>query len=109
MFYANISLSNPWFRASPKDESQPTKVNSDYRNLWLKHGRISKYKYWEAELILDKRTLLKFEFSLSFRGRDHAGIEIGMTLLGYDLASRIYDIRHWDYQNDQWEEKKGDS
>jgi hypothetical protein len=98
MLYISFSLTNPWFRPNAGSTKE------DYCNILLKHGSLNlENKHWELELIFDRRTLLRFELSLSFRGRDHAGIEIGGCLLGYDLGFRIYDIRHWDHQKDTWE------
>jgi hypothetical protein len=34
---------------------------------------------------------------------DHAGICLEISMLGLTIAFRIYDNRHWDYENDRWE------
>lgn len=48
-----------------------------------------------------------FEFSLgtNWRGSDHAGPHLDLTLFGFFLHMNLYDIRHWDYENDCWEEE----
>jgi hypothetical protein len=94
MLYLNISISNPWFKR--------TENVNDYKNLFSSHGSLSKHKHWEVEAFKDLRKILGVELSLSWRGKDHAGVEIGACLLGRDIALRIYDTRHWDYQNDTW-------
>lgn len=97
MFYATLSIRNPWFlKGTPQD---------NYKTIIQKHGRISDNKHWELELIKDKQLLARVELSLSWRGRDHAGLEMGIALLGLDLAFRVYDVRHWDYENNRWLDK----
>jgi len=100
MIYSNISITNPWYRQNPASKKL------DYANLLLKHGHLWTNKHWELEFIFDARTILRLEFSLSFRGRDHAGLELGVCILGYDLAFRIYDTRHWNHEKNTWEEQK---
>ena len=31
---------------------------------------------------------------------DHCGLRIVISLFGYDMSIHLYDIRHWDYEND---------
>jgi hypothetical protein len=102
MIYLNFSLSNPWYVPNNTPEGK----KRDYANLYLNHGKISENKYWEIELVKDRERILSFEFSLSWRGRDHAGINLNLGILGFELAGRIYDVRHWDRANNKWEEKK---
>lgn len=35
--------------------------------------------------------------------RDHAGLNFDVTLFGVSFAASLYDVRHWDYENDCWE------
>lgn len=37
------------------------------------------------------------------RQQDHAGIRYNFQLFGIETDFSIYDIRHWDYDNDCWE------
>lgn len=94
MLYCNFSLNNPWHKKDKKGK--------DYKNLFLKHGRLTKNKHWELESHKDQQRIVSFELSLSFRNKDHAGLEIGLGICGVDIAFRIYDTRHWDYENNQW-------
>lgn len=36
--------------------------------------------------------------------QDHAGFGININILGLDFDFNNKDIRHWDYDNDKWEE-----
>lgn len=96
MLYFNFLLTNPWYKKN--------KGVKDYASLFQHHGHFCKNKHWELEGFVDLKKVVGFEFSFSLRGRDHAGLEIGLCFLGRDLAFRIYDNRHWDCENNQWEQ-----
>lgn len=36
--------------------------------------------------------------------QDHAGWRVEIKILGLDIYYTYHDIRHWDYDNDKWEE-----
>lgn len=45
-------------------------------------------------------------FSVFFRAsrkHDHAGVSIGFALFGWHFSIELYDMRHWDDENDCWE------
>jgi len=35
---------------------------------------------------------------------DHAGFYINLNLFGLDIDLNYHDVRHWDYDKDNWEE-----
>lgn len=45
-----------------------------------------------------------FNFRLSFRGRDHAGLQVFVQFLGAFIEFNLTDHRHWDYDNDTWQD-----
>lgn len=47
--------------------------------------------------------LLGIDLSTDWAGYDHAGPSIQLMFLGYEVAFKIYDHRHWDYEKVQWE------
>lgn len=94
MLYCSFSLTNPWYKNK----------GGSHKSLFLYHGRLYKNKYWELECIRDPQRILAAELSFSWRNRDHAGLNMGVCILGADIALHIYDTRHWDYQNNKWEE-----
>lgn len=59
-------------------------------------------KYWEFNLYRCP-ILISLEFSLRFK-TDHAGITVSFGILGHMIEFMIYDNRHWDYENNCWEE-----
>lgn len=58
-------------------------------------------KHWELQL--DKTNeVIGIDIRLTTR-TDHAGLWIGLSLLGYDILFNFYDSRHWDPIKNQWE------
>jgi hypothetical protein len=72
-----------------------------FRSLGCLHGRISKTKAWELEHNYYSGMLLDAELKLTTKG-DHAGLQVMLGVLGYGIAFRIYDTRHWDYETNTW-------
>ncbi|NBS67678.1 hypothetical protein EBT31_02030 [bacterium] len=57
-------------------------------------------KFWEIGLYKTNK-ILGVNFSYTIR-EDHAGIWLELDLLGYGAELRLYDFRHWDYENKCW-------
>jgi len=74
-----------------------------FRNLGSLFGRISEHKAWELEHSYYSPLLIDIDAKWTHR-TDHAGIEIGIGLLGYGVSFRIYDNRHWNHTTNSWEE-----
>lgn len=47
--------------------------------------------------------LFAFTLDLRWRGRDHAGPRLEITLLKFFFCIQIYDHRHWNYDANRWE------
>lgn len=78
-----------------------------FRNLWSKDlGQIAKNKFVEMELLLDDE-LIGFNLDLGFRGWDHAGPSLSVSLLFLTFSAKIYDGRHWDHDKECWQEGPG--
>ena len=84
-------ISNPW--------SDRFKSFGSVDRLVTKHTAV------ELEHYFHSGTLFELLFSYSTRG-DHAGLNISFCLLGYAVGFITYDIRHWDYENNCWEENE---
>ena len=87
MIYLNLNIHNPW--------------SNRFGNVCNNTGPITKNKTWEIE-ILKTESLFRSEFQYTIM-QDHAGIGIAIGLLGWELHIRVYDNRHWDYENKCWE------
>ena len=83
-----ISLTNPWYK-------------ENFKNLFCRSGLITEHKAWEFEVCRYSYDLLKISFDWSLRC-DHAGPSLELCLFGYGVEAKIYDTRHWDYDNDCW-------
>jgi hypothetical protein len=81
MIHFNFNISNPWAK--------------QWRNIRCWHGATPfAHKYWEVEVI-QSADIIAVEFSLTHK-QNHAGIRIGVAVLGYEVQATIYDSRHWD-------------
>jgi len=98
----------------------------DLKMLYHSHGRAEKAnKAWEfqvswmaiigrrldfvidlwSQMFISVNVFSLFSFHILKQWKtDHAGFEIGLKILGLDLEYKYYDTRHWDYDNDKWEE-----
>ena len=88
MIKIRIEIQNPWSR-------------DIFKNLGCIFGRLTRHKSWELEHTVYDGTLFDFNFEWTRRG-DHAGLEIVLGVLTYGIRFRIYDHRHWDYENNRW-------
>ena len=48
-------------------------------------------------------TLIDFRLDLFPVGCDHASVGFSLTILGFMVDAKIYDSRHWDYDEGTWE------
>ena len=47
-------------------------------------------------------SLINFDLDLRYTGGDHAGPSILIEVWKYFFNLKIYDHRHWDYENQTW-------
>lgn len=87
MFNLSCKITNPWCKRK-------------FKNVFCKHGVLSKNKAWEIEFIRHNSIL---ELSLEwYMHQDHAGVSLALALAGYEIHMQIYDMRHWDYNLHRW-------
>jgi hypothetical protein len=80
------------------------RIRNPYSNRFehavTKHGVVTQNKAWEFNIY---RTATVFSNSLELTmRRDHAGLRLEIGLLGYDVEFQIYDVRHWDYEENTY-------
>lgn len=63
---------------------------------------ITPHKHLCVELTWSNSWAIELRFDLTFRGRDHAGLDIDVQVLGLSFGFQIYDSRHWNYDEDRW-------
>lgn len=72
-----------------------------FQNMFSKFGSTPfEYKFWEVQLYRSA-DIFNFEFRISTK-EDHAGINLGLGLLGLNFDFNFYDSRHWDHKNNEW-------
>lgn len=87
MIYFNINIRNPWW--------------DRFRNIRNWHGSTPfKNKHWEVQIIKSDN-LLRCEFEFTTR-QDHAGCNLELGFLGYEIHFTFYDNRHWNYEEGRW-------
>lgn len=89
MLNLNITLSNPWSKQT-------------FKILFCKCIQLTKHKFFEIEAICGSGALFSAYFHITVR-TDHAGVTSGLTILGVGGSISIYDNRHWDIDNNRWE------
>jgi hypothetical protein len=72
-----------------------------FENVKCLSGPVTKWKFWEVEIIKNDN-LLRFEFSFTTQ-TDHAGINLELGLLGYEIHFTFYDSRHWNSETNSWQ------
>ncbi len=61
-------------------------------------------KYLEIQISKFKNDWSYFDFNCKWtRKTHHAGLKFNIEILSYFLAIEIYDNRHWNYEEEQWE------
>ena len=78
---------------------------SKVTNYFYKTKRISKNKTFEIQIAkIEKYYLFKLDIDLELSGHDHAGPKFELELFGFMIDICLFDIRHWDYENNTWEQ-----
>jgi hypothetical protein len=87
MISINFNLRNPW--------------SNRFKNLWARaYCTPFKNKFIELEVYKDF-TLVSFMFNWTIR-QSHAGLDIDLGLLGYNVHFNFYDGRHWDIETNRY-------
>ena len=62
-----------------------------------------KNKYWELEISTDYKVDIKFLIEYTTKG-DHNGFTFLVEVYRFSFSFKIYDIRHWDWENNKYVE-----
>ena len=89
MINLSFGIDNPW-------------AKENFKNLFDVAGDIKKNLSWEFEIIRHSHILVELSMRYTVK-QDHAGLTLAAGLFGYSADFRIYDTRHWDYENNCWE------
>ena len=72
----------------------------DYKNIYSTGGPLLKNKYWELN-VEKSSCIFGSMLSVAYR-QSHAGVFFDLALFGYGIDFGFYDVRHWDYEKNQW-------
>jgi len=74
-----------------------------FRNIKCWHGIVpfTQYKFWETQIY--KGSDIIDLFLRATAKQSHAGIHIGVGLVGFNMEFQIYDNRHWNDKDDCWQ------
>ena len=84
-----LKVTNPFKHKPWQDIYQGSWKVSENKTLEL---QFSRYAYY----------LFEFNLDLRWSGRDHAGPEFGINILGWDMRIALVDNRHWDGYTGWW-------
>lgn len=79
----------------------------DNNDIFFRHGSFGWWpkKHWEIQVAYwGLHRIFEFTLDLRFRGSHHAGPRFEIGVFGLWLAVTMHDERHWDYDNNCWEE-----
>jgi hypothetical protein len=74
-----------------------------WKHGWYWDKKLTTYKFFEIQTFIDAEHLFQFELDLRLSGRDHAGPSVEVVFLCLGLTLKIYDSRHWDYEENCWD------
>jgi hypothetical protein len=79
-----------------------------FKTVFDKNYILSENKNLEVECYRNSSILT---FSLDFYPirRDHAGLDFSIGLFTWEISFNFYDKRHWDDENNKWEEYNNDN
>ena len=70
---------------------------------FCKNWTLKKNKSFEVKIAnIVLQYFFKFDIDLSWNCMDHAGPGIIIEILGIYFAAKLYDHRHWDWDNNTW-------
>lgn len=88
MFNFRFSLTNPWW--------------TRFESIYSAHGKTPvKHKCWEVQ-VMKSDDLVAVDLRITTRS-DHAGVDLWLGLLGYSINMLLYDNRHWNIEEKDWE------
>lgn len=95
MFFFNLSIKNIFSN---------NKTASFINHIYERNKKLSKYKNLEIEIYNNKmQDLFSLLIDLNLGGYDHCGPQFEISIFGFYFNIKIYDSRHWDYENNCWE------
>jgi hypothetical protein len=73
-----------------------------FKAVWLWEKPLTQYKTVEIQISRYAFNWLELQIDLNWRGTDHAGPWIMIGAFGWQLDIRVYDLRHWNNETNNW-------
>ena len=84
--------------------SWPWRWTVEPRHFAAFSKHIAAHKTFELQISrFDPDRVIDIDLDLNWRGRDHAGPKLELSVLGYYFSVGIYDNRHWNHNENRWE------
>lgn len=94
MIYSRFLIDNVWYK--PRN-------HVPIKDYYYHHLNLTTHKNFEIQVSRHQPdTILEIGLDLRWKGLDHAGPELDINVLGFKLIMRIYDGRHWNYDDHRW-------
>ena len=90
MFNLNISIQNPW-------------TYKPWQVIWQHIWPVTKHRTLEICIDRYANDIIALKFNTTWRGHDHAGPYCEIRVLGLGFTISLPDNRHWDYNDNYWE------
>ena len=92
MIHFTFRIENPW-----------AKSGQTKRDFLCRDWKITKNKNLEVQVTwFDWQTLFEIHAETHWRGHDHAGPRLEITVLGLFMNVQLYDGRHWNREENRW-------
>lgn len=80
-------------------------MNFSFPLFHPKYFPLLRHKYLEFEVEKFRHDTSYFDFIVRWtKNIDHAGLKVHLEFFSYFLAVDIYDNRHWNYEEECWED-----
>ena len=95
MIWLKFVIRNPWHKSNRK-------MQKDYV---CKDWKLSENKSFELQITKwnSMSEFFTFELDTCWFGMDHAGPEIHVSVLGYAFIAKLYDHRHWNWEEGRFQ------
>lgn len=93
MITVSFIVRNPWHN----------ETKNPWRDIYQQAWPLFKHKTLEVGIFKYAYNLFELSVGLNFRGSDHAGPSLNISLFGWEIYVGLPDSRHWDYKNNCWE------
>ena len=77
--------------------------HESFKTYWCKTWGPWKNKAFEIQASKYAFNLFELNVDLNWYGLDHEGPQLELGIFGYNIRSKLYDIRHWNDETNTWE------